>query len=102
EAARAVGQGVVSVGTGLGGAGTVVTLPLLLAALLPRATRRTALAALLVPPLLEHRRRRPAIDPLRWTGLRLVDDLAYAAGVWRGCWAARSTLALRPRLSRSG
>ncbi len=99
-AAGVTAQGVASVAGGLGGAGSVLTLPLLLAGLLPRRTRRAALAVLLVPPLLEHRQRRPDVDPLRWAALRLLDDLAYASGVWRGCWRARSTAALRPRRSR--
>ncbi len=99
-AARATARGVLATGGGLGGAGTVVTLPLLLGLLAARRTRTTALAALLAPPLLELLARRPAVDPLRWTGLRLLDDLAYGAGVWRGCVAARSLAALRPRLTR--
>ena len=85
---------------GLGGAGTVTTAPLLVAALAGRRTRRAALVALVAPPLLEHLVRRPALDPLRWTGVRLVDDLAYASGVWRGCWTARTLAPLRPSRSR--
>lgn len=99
-AARTAGTGVVAVGQGIGGAGTVVTLPLLLALLLPRRTRRAAAALLLAPPLLEHAQRRPAVDPVRWTALRLLDDLAYGSGVWRGAARARSTAALRPRRTR--
>ena len=87
-------------GGGLGGAGSVLTAPLLLALLAPRATRRAAAAALLAPPLLDLLARRPAVDPVRWCALRLVDDLAYATGVWRGCWTGRPLRPLRPRLSR--
>ncbi len=85
-------------GGGLGGAGSVLTAPLLLALLAPRATRRAAAAALLAPPLLDLLARRPAVDPVRWCALRLVDDLAYATGVWRGCWTGRTLRPLRPRL----
>ena len=85
---------------GLGGSGTVTTAPLLVAALAGRRTRRAALVALVAPPLLEYLVRRPALDPLRWTGVRLVDDLAYASGVWRGCWTARTLAPLRPSRSR--
>ena len=99
-AATATARGVLATGSGLGGAGTVVTLPLLLALLGPRPTRRAAAAALLAPPLLELLARRPAVDPVRWTALRLLDDVAYGAGVWRGCLRARSASALRPRLTR--
>ena len=33
--------------------------------------------------------------------LALLDDLAYGAGVWRGCWRERSWRAVLPRLSGS-
>ncbi len=32
--------------------------------------------------------------------LAVVDDLAYGAGLWRGCWRARSLRALLPTISR--
>ena len=32
--------------------------------------------------------------------LAVVDDLAYGAGLWRGCWRARSLRALLPAVSR--
>jgi hypothetical protein len=32
--------------------------------------------------------------------LAVVDDLAYGAGLWRGCWRARSLRALLPAISR--
>ena len=100
ECARTAGsfaaQGVLATGAGLGGAGTVVTGPLLGALLLSGRTRRAAAAALLAPPLLEWVGRRPGLDPLTWSAVRLVDDFAYASGVWRGCWRARTTRPLRP------
>lgn len=85
---------------GLATGGAAVTLPVLLTALLCRRTRLPAGAVLLLPPLLDWLHRRPGVGPVRWTGLRLLDDLAYASGVWRGCLRARSTTALRPRLQR--
>ncbi|MCW2616538.1 MAG: mftF, partial [Frankiales bacterium] len=99
-AVRVSGRSVLSTGSGLGGAGTVTTLPLLLVALAPRRTRAVAVVTVLAPPLLELLARRPALGPATWTALRLVDDLAYASGVWRGCWTARTTAPLRPRRSR--
>ena len=99
-AAFAVWRGVLATGAGLGGAGAVVTAPVLLALLLRRSTRATAAVVLLVPPLLEWQARRPALDPFRWTAVRLVDDLAYASGVWRGCLAGRTAAPLRPRMTR--
>jgi len=70
----------------------------LLAWRVPR-TRPALAAAVVVPALLEHRERRPRLDPLRWSALRLADDLAYGAGVWRGCWRARSLRPLVPALA---
>ena len=100
EAARATARGVLATAGGLGGGGTVVTGPVLLAGLVWPRTRRAAALALVVPPLLDALERRPALDPLRWTALRVVDDLAYATGVWRGCLRGRTLAPLRPRLSR--
>ncbi len=96
-AARTVARGLRFTVSGLGGPGTVTTGPLLAGLLLGRRTRRTAALLLLAPPLLEHLDRRPAIDPFRWTAARVTDDLAYALGVWKGCWDARTTVPLRPR-----
>lgn len=99
-AARVSARAVVATGGGLGGAGLVATAPVVVGLLARRRSRAVGLVTLLAPPLLEHLTRRPAVDPVRWTALRLVDDLAYASGVWRGSWSARSTAALRPRRSR--
>ncbi len=96
-AAAVTGRAVLATGRGFGGAGLVVAGPLVLAVLLGPRARAVAALMLVAPPLLERRTRRPDLDPVRWTALRLVDDLAYASGVWRAAWAARSTAALRPR-----
>lgn len=66
-------------------------------ALASRRTRPALLAAILGPPMIDWVRRRPALGPLRWTALYLVDDLSYGAGLWAGAIAARSADALRPR-----
>jgi hypothetical protein len=50
----------------------------------PRS-RPALLAALVAPP-----------GPPRFVALRLLDDVAYGAGVWAGCVRARSAEALRP------
>ena len=99
-AVRTVSRGIASTAAGLGGAGMVSTLPLLIAALGARRTRLTALLLLAAPPLLELAQRRPAVDPGRWIALRLIDDVAYASGVWRSCLTLRTTAPLRPRRSR--
>lgn len=96
-AAAATAAAVEATGRGLGGAGLTSTAPFLLAGLLTRRTRAAAALLIVAPPLLDHLDRRPAMDPVRWTALRLLDDLSYASGVWQAAWAARSTSALRPR-----
>ena len=55
-----------------------------------RRSRPALAAAVVVPGLLEWLDRRPRLDPVRFTALRLADDLAYAAGVWAGCIRERS------------
>jgi hypothetical protein len=62
----------------------------LLALATTRRGRATALVLLTGPPLVEWVRRRPRLDPLRWTLLCLVDDAAYGAGVWLGCLRERT------------
>jgi hypothetical protein len=100
EAARLVGRGHL-------GAGELVARSLVRpwfpfaagAALVSRRARRVVLAATLLPPLLEWNRRRPPIDPVRWTACCLADDVAYSTGVWIGCGRERRWAALRPRLA---
>lgn len=67
-----------------------------LASLGSRRARRVAIAAAVVPPLLEWRRQRPALDPVRWTILCLADDVAYSAGVWVGCLRTGRFAAIAP------
>ena len=76
-------------------------LPLLAAATVWTWGRRLAIAALVVEPLVSWATRRPSLGPGRWILATLWSDAAYCAGVWRGAVAARSTAALRPRLTRT-
>lgn len=69
-----------------------------LAAAVPRL-RATLLAALLVPPVLQWRERRPAMDPLRFLALHALDDACYGTGLWVGCLRTRSARALLPSFS---
>jgi hypothetical protein len=97
EATRLVGRGHLGAGELVGRALVRPWFPLTIAAALTsRRARRVAVAAALVPPLVEWTRRRPRLDPLRWTAFSLADDLAYSVGVWRGCVRARSFRSLRP------
>jgi mycofactocin system glycosyltransferase len=79
--------------------------PLLVALMLPggrnRWARRAAAGSLLLgAPLAGWIRRRPELDPIRYTVAALADDVAYGAGVWAGCLAHRTTKPLRPVLAR--
>jgi mycofactocin system glycosyltransferase len=61
---------------------------------------RLPLAALtLAPPVLGWAERRPPMDPVRYTGARLLDDVAYSLGVWRGCLRHRTARPLLPKLT---
>jgi mycofactocin system glycosyltransferase len=82
---------------GVGHAATVLAGPALLVGAL-RSRRRAVVVAFLVllPPVVEWRRRRPALDPIRWSAASIVDDVAYGTGVWVGCFRARSIAPLIP------
>jgi mycofactocin system glycosyltransferase len=90
---------------GVGQYATRFAAPLLLALALPggrnRWGRRASVGSLLLAaPLAGWVRRRPALDPIRYTLAALADDVAYGAGVWSGCLAHRTTRPLRPALAR--
>ena len=65
-----------------------------------RARSPWALGWLALPALEDWRRRRPALDPVRWTALALADDAAYGAGVWWGALCSRTARPLRPAVVR--
>jgi mycofactocin system glycosyltransferase len=87
---------------GMGRASTMLAGPILFAALVSGRARRPAAVLILVPPLVEWWRRRPRLDPLRWSVASVVDDLSYGAGVWTGCVRSRSFGPLRPRVRVAG
>ncbi|MFD4605520.1 mycofactocin biosynthesis glycosyltransferase MftF [Streptomyces sp. NPDC058464] len=62
--------------------------------------RRAAAVAALADIALEYRRDQATLDPVRYGVARRLDDLAYGAGVWSAALMARSSLALRPRVTR--
>src|SRR6478609_8307459 len=70
----------------------------IVAATISRRARRAVIAAALIPPLVDWWQGDRALDPVRYTGLRLLDDLAYGAGVWAGCARERTLEPLRPDL----
>jgi mycofactocin system glycosyltransferase len=74
-----------------------------LAALLAMRSRRARpalVAVAVVPVVFDAWERRPRGGLARFAALRLVDDVAYGAGVWIGCARERSVRALLPSLSR--
>jgi len=100
EAARLAGKGHLYAGLSVAGAVRRPWWPFAaVAAIVSRRACAGVVAAVTVPAVLEWRRLRPQLDPVRWTAVRLADDLAYGAGVWRGCLRARSFAALKPDLT---
>ena len=100
EAFRLVAVGHVGAGRVLGQSLVRPYWPLTLAAsVVSRRARRVAAVAIVVPVLIEYRQRRPRLDPVRWTALRLADHIAYSTGVWRGALSQRRFGALRPDLT---
>ncbi|WP_053204686.1 mycofactocin biosynthesis glycosyltransferase MftF [Jiangella muralis] len=65
--------------------------------LVPRL-RPALAAAAVVPAILEWRRQRPDLDPVRWLLTRRLDDAAYGWGVWSGALATGEPDPLRPDL----
>jgi hypothetical protein len=77
--------------------------PALVAAVLVpgRRWRRLAAASLLLgPPLTTWAKRRPDLDPLRFTAAHIADDMAYGSGVIAGAHRAHTTVPFRPVISR--
>jgi mycofactocin system glycosyltransferase len=100
ESARLAGKGHLYAGLAVADAVRRAWWPLaVLAMVASRRARRGVMAAAIIPALVEWRRDRPPIDPVRWTVLRLLDDVAYGAGVWAGSFRERTLAALRPDLT---
>jgi len=98
-AARLAGGGTVAAGRLLGSTLSRAWWPLALPAAVAVRRLRLPLAALVLgPPLLGWRERRPPMDPVSYAAARLLDDVAYSVGVWRGCLAARTARPLLPAL----
>jgi GT2 family glycosyltransferase len=98
-AARLAGGGTLTAGRLLGSALSRAWWPLALPAAVGFRRLRLPLATLvLAPPLLGWRERRPPMDPASYLAARLLDDVAYSIGVWRGCLAHRTIRPLAPAL----
>jgi mycofactocin system glycosyltransferase len=101
DAARLTLAGAQSAGEQLAAATTRPWLPLAVAvSVRSRRTRRWLMLAVAVPAARDWLRLRPALDPVRFAALRLLDDAAYGAGVWQGCLRERTLRPLLPALVR--
>jgi len=88
---------------GIGRAATMLAWPALVGAGLRSRRGRLAGALMVVgPPVVDWWQRRPRLDPLRWVVASVADDVAYGAGVWKGCLSAGTIAPLIPSFRRSG
>lgn len=100
-AATVVAKGVAADAVGLGHALRREWWPLGLACLAASGRSRVAragAAAMLAPLAVEWLARRPRLDPIRWTVLRLADDLAYGTGVTASAVRRRTLAPLLPEV----
>ena len=88
----------------------LLTPNLLLLGVFVRRSRPALAAAVVLPPILDHRIGGSYVPDgdvaapdssglVGYAALRLLDDVAYGAGVWAGCISARSWRALLPSFS---
>lgn len=104
EVARLGARGHLSAGRQLARAAVRVWWPVLLAgSVVSRSARRVAVACAAISAadawIGASDRTRVALTPWELAAVSLVDDAAYGAGVWQGCWRRRSWRALLPRPS---
>lgn len=103
EALRLAGWGHLHAGRQLASAITRTWWPIALVAVTgSRRARRAVAAAALGPALVDWWREAEDGDdvgPLAYLALRLLDDVAYGTGVWRGVLAARTVAPLVPDLT---
>lgn len=60
------------------------------------------ITAALAPALYEWWTKRPHLDVVRFTLMKMLDNAAYGAGVWKGVIATRNVEPLVPSIKRSG
>ncbi len=82
----------------IGRAWAPVAIPLLLLS----RRGRVVLGLVALRHVLDWARKRPPLDPARWSLARIVDDLAYGCGVARGALKSRSLGPLLPFLTDRG
>ena len=88
---------------GAGRALTVLAAPVVVFGVLWRTRwARTAACLVALPPLVDWWRRRPPLDPVRWSVASVADDVSYGIGVWAGCIRARTFGPLLPSVRIRG
>jgi mycofactocin system glycosyltransferase len=98
-AGRLAAGGTVAAGRLLGSAVSRAWWPVALPAAVGVRRLRAPLAILvLAPPALGWLERRPPMNPAGYIAARLLDDVAYSIGVWKGCLAHRTARPLSPVL----
>ena len=100
EPIRLAGLGHLYAGRQVAGAITRSWSPVaLVVAALVKRSRPALLLAATLPPILDWCHGPRAQDPARYVGLRLADDIAYGAGVWRGVIDERDCGAVAPKFT---
>lgn len=101
ESARLAGMTHLHVGRNFASAITRAWWPIaVVAAIFSRRARVVLCSAALVPALAEWWEKRPRLDPVRFTILRIIDDATYGTGVWKTVIRERDTGALLPATTR--
>lgn len=100
EAARLAGLGHFHAGRFLAAAITRVWWPVaVVLALVSKRARLALTAAVVVPAAYEWITKKPDIDPVRYTAMRVIDDVSYGTGVWRGVVEKRNPGPITPDVS---
>ena len=99
-AGRLAAGGTVAAGRLLGSALSRAWWPVAVPAAVGVRRLRAPLAVMvLAPPALGWLERRPPMNPASYVAARLLDDVAYSIGVWKGCVTHRTARPLVPLLT---
>jgi mycofactocin system glycosyltransferase len=102
-AGRLAAGGTVAAGRLLGSTLSRAWWPVALPAAIAVRRLRVPLAVMvLTPPALGWLERRPPMNPASYVAARLLDDVAYSIGVWKGCLEHRTARPLLWRRPASG